>query len=326
MKVNYAKPGSGAVLEDLAGNDLASFGDQNVTNGSTVPRVSIARLHPDASPGIAHAEFRVTRSNTDADNALTVNIEFSQGETYLDAVTQTISIPPGQTSMSQEFPSYYEGNTSGDLTATVASGAGYAPAIPPGNSAVVSMKVPASGKTVTISHQAAAYTVTEGGTLNAAATFTTGSGVARPRQSIQINFDHGQDTAGTLDYQSNTDPLTVAPDDWVAASGRFTASKRFSFLTRQDSEYEGDERFKVLLAQDSLSGHTFFDPVCPPGTADGRTCFAIATIVDDETLQATGAAVSSSPAGGYYVAANNIQFTVTFNGNVTVTGIPRVRL
>ena len=66
VKVSYEKPGTGAVIEDANGNDAAGFTDRAVTNNSAVPRVSIEAVHADASPGIAHAEFRVTRSNTSA--------------------------------------------------------------------------------------------------------------------------------------------------------------------------------------------------------------------------------------------------------------------
>ena len=47
--VSYAKPGTGAVIEDANGNDAADFTDRAVTNNSTVPRVSIEAIHSDAS-------------------------------------------------------------------------------------------------------------------------------------------------------------------------------------------------------------------------------------------------------------------------------------
>ena len=148
-----------------------------VTNRSIVPRVRIDRVLADASPGIAHAEFRVTRSNTDASNVLTVNLSFTQGETYLESSSGTIEIPSGSTGETGKFPSYYTGNTGGRPHGHGREPAtGYAPAIAPANAAIVQMKVPASGRTLTISHAQAVYTVTEGGRLEATATFTTGSG------------------------------------------------------------------------------------------------------------------------------------------------------
>ena len=48
VTVAYTKPGSGAVIEDLAGNDAATFPARAVTNDSLAPRVTIAAVYPDA--------------------------------------------------------------------------------------------------------------------------------------------------------------------------------------------------------------------------------------------------------------------------------------
>ena len=84
VKVSYAGPGTGAAVEDLNGNDAGAFTDRAVTNGSAVPRVSIEAVHADATPWFANPEFKVTRSNTDADDALVVNIAITQAVDYLD--------------------------------------------------------------------------------------------------------------------------------------------------------------------------------------------------------------------------------------------------
>ena len=157
VKVSYARPATGAAIEDRNGNDAAAFTDRAVTNNSAIPRVSIAAVHTDATPGIAHAELRVTRPDQNTSSALVVNIEFTQAAAYLDSTTQTITIPAGDTSAKKEFPSYYTGNTSGDLTATVLEGDGYLQPVAPGNSATVDMKLPASGRTIMISHKRGSY-------------------------------------------------------------------------------------------------------------------------------------------------------------------------
>ena len=61
VTVTYTKPASG-VIEDAAGNDAGPLTDEAVTNNSQVPRVTIAAVHPDATPGIANPVFRVIRS------------------------------------------------------------------------------------------------------------------------------------------------------------------------------------------------------------------------------------------------------------------------
>ena len=328
VKVTYAKPGSGAVIEDANGNDAAELhGPADGERSACVVRVSIERVYADASPGIAHAEFRVTRSYTSG-NALAVNIEITQDATYLTSTTDTITIPGGQTTMTKEYPSYYEGNTSGDLTATVAEGTGYVPAVAPNNAATVDMKVPGSGRTLTIAHQQGAYSVTEGGSWSVTVTFSAGVGVAQPRQDVQaaLNAESGTAMSGFgNDFATYGSVVTVAASDWTAAGGAFTATKTITDVTYQDDKYEGSEQFNMLLHRSNQATvPAFFAPTCPPGMLDGTDCVATITITDDDTLKVTDVEVRSSPTGGYYdVLLENIDFKATLNGEVNVTGQPR---
>ena len=326
VKVTYEKPGTGAVIEDANGNDAASFTDQPVENFSGVPRVSIEAVHADASPGIAHAEFRVTSSSSTT-HALAVNIEITQDDTYLTSTTDTIAIPGGQTTMTKEFPSYYEGNTSGDLTATVVGASGYAPAIAPNNAATVEMKAPSSGRTLTIAHQQGNYSVTEGGPWSATVTFSTGVGVAEPRQDVQASLSTQSGTAISgqgNDFRTYSVEVTVTASDWTAASGAFTATKTITNVTYQDDEYEGSEQFNMRLHRSNPSTvPAFFAPTCPPGMLDGTACVATVTITaDDDTLKVTDVEVTSTPTGNYYDPGEAIDFSATPNGEVNVTGTP----
>ena len=147
VTVAYMKPGSGAVIEDAAGNDAATFGDRAVTNNSLVPRVTVAAVHPDATPGLANPVFRVTRSNM-AGAALEVDLAVTQAAEYLDATTQTITIPANATTAAMTFPSsLFDSHVSGDLTLTVAGGEDHLPGVT-GNAATVAMKLPATGAIV----------------------------------------------------------------------------------------------------------------------------------------------------------------------------------
>ena len=322
--VSYAKPGTGAVIEDTNGNDAADFTNRPASNNSAVPRVSIARVHADASPGIAHAEFTVTRSNISA-SALTVNISITQADTYLASTTDTITIPVGQTTATKEYQSYYEGNTSGDLTATVSEGTGYVPAVTPNNAATVRMKVPTSGRTLTISHQQGNYLVTEGdGTVSIGATLTTGDASAEPRETVSLLIDT---TDGTAKSGNPSDFVQVAgqimnvqPGNWTASGTAYTATSSALILIENDDEYEGSEQFNVIIGPDST--HAIFNLVCPPGTQASRGCLATVTITDDETLEVSDVEVTSTPTGGYYDLPGNIDFTATLNGKVNVTGSP----
>ena len=302
-----------------------------MTNRSIVPRVSIVSVHADASPGIAHAEFRVTRSNTDSSNALTVNLLFTQGESYLESTSATIEISAGDTEGMGKFPSYYTGNTGGSLTATVASGTGYTPAIAPANAATVQMKVPASGRTLTISHAQSDYTVTEGEVLTVQVNFTTGTGVAQPREDVPFAVDFMADSATAPDdYPEIPQAIgshTITPGDWSASGTAYTELWSGMVTIVDDTKYEGSEDFTFGLAQ--LAGtQTFFYPTCSPGTQSqgGRFCDVPVTITDNDTLGVTGVEVTSTPTGGYYNSGEAITFEATFNGSVTVdttNGTPR---
>ena len=327
VKVSYTKPGSGAVIEDVLGNDLATFPDRAVTNNSTVPRVSIAAVHADASPLFAHAEFTVTRSNTGTD-PLDVELAVTQTDTYLGSTTQTITILAGDTMATGLFPSVYAGNTSGDLTATVALSQSYATALAPGNAATVRMKLPASGKTVIYSHQQGAYTVTEGdASVPVAFTLRTGEGVARPRQTISLAYSLYADTALRItDYIGYGRAVNIETYNWAADGTAFRATEPEMVEIVDDSRHEGSEQFllDVLLVVDPLVlDPAVFTPTCPPGIAVGDDCQATVTIIDDDTLAVQSVGVSSTPTGGYYGLGDTISFTATFNGAVTATGTPQ---
>ena len=180
--VSYAKPGTGAVIEDANGNDAADFTDRAVTNNSTVPRVSIEAIHADASSLIAHPVFLIRRSNTGTAD-LTVELSLSQDDTYLDPANPTDFIVSGQTEKEVTLPLDYAGNRSGNLTVTVV-GLGrsrYAPAVAPNNAATVQVKAPASGLPLSVRFSQASWTVDEGATVDTTLTFTLAPGLAEPR-------------------------------------------------------------------------------------------------------------------------------------------------
>ncbi len=326
LKVSYRKPGSGAVIEDRAGNELDSILDKEVVNNSLVPRVGIYTQHVDATPGIADATFRVERSNT-SDSDLEVIVNFSQTDTYLGYDTATYTIPANNTLSYRRLPSYYTGNTSGTLTATVLGQDGLVPAVGGRNSADVDMKVPAYGRTLAISIEQGTYTVTEGNNLTLAATFTTGANVARPRETLEavLNTSDITATGGPPggDFETvDRRVLQVLPQDWTASGTAFIATKTATFVINDDNEYEGSEQFYVELKRDEALPQ-FFNPVCPQPAEGGRVCWATITIEDDDTLEVSGVSVSSTASGGYYGPNDQITFAMGFNGAVAVTGTPQ---
>ena len=314
VTVAYMKPGSGAVIEDAAGNDAGPLTDEAVTNNSLVPRVTVAAVHPDATPGIANPVFRVIRSNTAAAD-LVVALTVTQAAEYLDATTQTITIPANATTAEKTFRStLFDSNVSGNLTATVAGGDDHLPGVTD-NAATVAMKLPATGAIVAPEYRDR-WEVVEGDTLNFMLTLTTAAGVARPRAAELVYVVRTEvytdgvtdvDTAELdIDFTSISENVSFPVADWTG-SGPYTQTVTVPVVTLQDTDYEGAEQFSVIVR------HSLGNPLFIPS---GRV---LVTLTDDETLMVTGISLTSTPtSGAYYLAGETISVTAAFNGAVTV--------
>ena len=354
VKVTYDKPSSGDVIEDASLNDAPGFMDQSVTNNSAIPRVSIMALFPDASPVIADPEFKFTRSNTGT-GALEVALEMSQTGNHM---SPTLSLPDIAANATEFEAVGYLGvlkfdrtlinnvpfintiNTDGMVTLTVVGGDDHLPALAPNDSATIEIKLPTSGPTIQLAFAQNSYTIDEGiGQLDLGAVFTLGPGVAAPRYGGSLSM-----AALTADIKDpNTqEPLTdesakinvdyihisknvpVSVGDWTPTTGGGYTYTRNLFVTiKEDDEHERDEKFEIYF--DSTPG---IDSIFHPD----RTRRTV-TILDNDPLGVvdttdTMMRVTSIPLFGspiiYYKATDSIEFTVPFNGNVTVTGMPQL--
>ena len=288
------------------------------------PTVSIAAVYPKATMRVANPEFRVTISAAQT-SAVTVNLSITQAANYLTSTTQSIEIPANETSATKKFAGFYGGTTSGDLTATVVAGTGYVPASSPANAATVEV----GSARLSYFWAEAAYSVTEGDSLDVVVTVSTGADVPKPRERFKVHSiltqvltgEGDMATQGALntgaggDYTHTSESSDFfAPADWTADGAVFTATKTHTIATTEDSAYEGNERFKILLAH-----------VAGAIGSKGSPGETIVTIVDDEALKVTGVAVTSTPSSGStYGAGETLSFTATFNGPVTVTGTPQL--
>ena len=293
VKVTYSKPGMGAVIEDANGNDAAGFTDQEVTNNSTVPRVSIEAVYTDATPGIAPPTYRVTRSLAGS-APLTVNITVTQADNYIDAGTyftpgnSPLRIAANQATVDREVNTEYTGNTSGNLTFTVAGGDDHLPALAPKDSASVQIKVPTSGPPARVS-QPRAYSVKEGDVLNAALIATTGAGVAEPRASFTVAIYTEAGTATiNVDYDHISRNVAFPVSGWTATGdGAYTQTPPAPIQIPDDDEHEADETFTIVLQN-------------TPGVSQAITINytpVTVTITDDDALDVTGG-VGDLDAGG----------------------------
>ena len=311
VKVTYAKPSSNAI-KDANNNDAPAFNNQAVTNNSLVPRVLIAAVRTEATPGISEAEFLVQRSNFST-SPLTVQISFQQDAEYLSSTSGTITIPANDNKATDTFPSTYSGNVSGDLTATVAGGDDHLPVLTSQASDTVEMKLPPSGPVLSITVDD--VTVSEGETAQLMVRFLTGENVVKPRIEGQVNAATSAGTAArNVDFAPFSGLVSVVVGDWARNSNqRYEAAVPVPVETVEDDEHEAAEQFQLILSP-ATGQPALFD------TNDTATV----TINDDDPLKVTEIAVTSTPgSGSHYGVAEMIKFSVTFNGEVRVTGTPQ---
>ena len=321
VKVSYEKPTSGAVIEDVLGNDLETFPDQDVTNNSTIPRVSVEAVYPDASSLIALPVLRVTRSNTGTDNLL-VTLDVTETDDYVDLVQEEITIETGDTTSEKTRTLDYPGNTNGNLTYTLAPSQDYAPAISPGNAATVQIKTPGSGVPITVRHAQASWTVDEGDSVNAMVTFTLAPGLAAPRDNLRIFLNAEGEGADPLDDytdfpEEGAEPYVDAePGDWQPApGGGMTQTSAITTVeTIQDTDVEANEVLYLDFRQDNTD-EALDIPLTETDVPNNRTTVSI---LDDDPLALTTVEVSSTPTGAYYGINDTIEFTATFNTYMTL--------
>ena len=272
-------------------------------------------------------------SNTGAD-ALEVALEMSQTGNHMSSTLFLPEIDAGNESAEEQIIGFVTNinaiNTNGMMTFTVIGGDDHLPALAPNNSATIEIKLPAMGPTIRVEFQEDAYTIDEGiGNLVLEVVSIIAPGVAAPRHggdtSLQvavltevISGPGTEEDSATInvDYKHisvNTTPINV--NDWTCIQDEgctHTANVNVPIL--EDDKHERDEKFRYYL--DSTPG--------VPSSYHLDSTRHIITILDNDPLVVTDVTVSSTPTGGYYDADDSIEFTVPFNGSVTVTGTPQL--
>ena len=212
----------------------------------------------------------------------------------------------------------------------MAAGTGYVPAATPANAATVAVVSP--GTILSFYWAEAAYSVAEGDVAEVVVTLRTAADVPKPRESFNVSQiltaaltgEPDMATQGALvtgaggDYAhtSETGGGFYAPSDWTADGAVFTATRTHTIPTTEDSAYEGNERFKIVLSRAAGAVGSIGSP--------GET---IVTIVDDETLKVTGVAVTSTPSSGStYGAGETLSFTATFKRSGDGDGHAAIRI
>ena len=341
VKVTYDKPSSGDVIEDASLKDAPEFMDETVTNGSVIPRVRIEALFPDASPVIADPEFKFTRSNTGT-GALEVALEMSQTENHMSSTLRLPEIAANGTEVSDtgfgvlQFVSNINTiNTDGMVTLTVVGGDDHLPALAPNDSATIEIKLPTSGPTIQAAFAQNSYTIDESiGELDLSPVFTLGPSVAAPRYTgnvaVAVLTAEFKDPVTMLrteesaeinvDYVHISINSSVRMGDWTPTiDGGYTYTANALVTIDDDDEHERDEKFQY---------HFDSTPGVPSALQIDKTKRTV-TILDNDPLGVVDTTdsmmrVTSTSTNGYYDATDIIEFTVPFNGNVTVTGMPQL--
>ena len=321
VTMTYRAPESNPVRDQAGNNAEALTESQKV---KSVPTVSVGAVYPKVAPGLGDVEFRVTVSQAPASD-LAVMLSFEQADEYLAETTATITIPAGRTSATRTFGIANDYTlASGALTATIAGvGDGYALAPAPGNAATVQVVV--VNPPFIVKWDKNAYTVTEGGVVEATVTLRTAAGVPKPRNDYHVALISLSDSAEAGDdYPDVSLTLAVPPADWKADGAGFAASVPVSVATVNDSDVEADERFYLAVA--SSIGQLPLGLECPAELRNvgGATSCSTAVTIEDDEFGVTGVTVTSMPqkASDTYGARENIEFAVAFNRPVTVTGAP----
>ena len=151
------------------------------------PTVSIAAVHTDVLMRVANPEFRVTISAAQT-SAVMVNLSIAQAASYLTSTTQSIEIPANQTSATKKFSSFYSGATCRR----------HLPAPPPANAATVTVLAPGNAAILSYQLAEAAYSVTEGDSLDGRgnAAHRRGRAQAAGEHVCQRDSDRGADGRG----------------------------------------------------------------------------------------------------------------------------------
>ena len=312
VTMTYNAPASNPV-RDKAGNKAEALTESQKVK--SVPTVSVGAVYPKVAPGLGDAEFRVTVSQAPASD-LAVTLSFEQADEYLPETTATITIPAGRTSAGRTFGIADDYTlASGALTATIASvGDGYATAPAPGNAATVQVVV--VNPPFIVKWDEDAYTVTEGGVVEATVTLRTAAGVPKPRNDYHVALISVGDSAEAGDdYTDVSLALAVQPGDWKADGAGFAASVPVSAATVNDSVVEADERFYLAVA--TSIGQLPLGLECPAELRNvgGATGCSTAVTIEDDDFGVTGVTVTSMPqkASDTYGARENIEFAVAFN-------------
>ena len=294
--------------------------------------------------------FTVTRNGT-AEGEIGGLVTLTQDENFVSSVSLTsFTIAANETSTDVKlFRSLFDGDAtqSGDLTATIEAGDGYAVGTP--GSATVRMVV--ADPAVTVRAERAAYRFAEGvGEATIAVVASTAPGVPPPGDTFPILVFSDRTSSTAIvgdDYEELETDVVFGPDDFTATGGVWEARKDVSLTIVDDDVTEADETVELRLGRDS----DFAPQRIRPRNADGSACADDVCTVPVTIASNDGPAVErivispvppeasvdhgpvyrmedflALPEGAVHGQGATLTFTLTLDTEVTVTGSPELVL
>ena len=249
--------------------------------------VTIEARHPTALQGIDDIVFFVTRSVVN-DTELEVPVTLSPGIIHQDRLSQTVTIPAGETRAPLEVHTRtLDPNAmTGEVTATITDGDGYDVGDP--SSATIRLHV---GETlVTVRLSAASYALDEdvGTTTDQIKLIVqTAPGVPIPVSRISVSISSVAVTATSPDdYAAVSEQLGLprSTADWAFASGgdAFVAEVPVPLTIVDDDEFEDDETLELKLERVADTPATVALVTANPGSPCDGDCESQVTINDNE--------------------------------------------
>ena len=284
-------------------------GNGTTADGTATPAATVTVTVAAAAGAYGHeldqVEYTLTRTGATA-GTLTVNVTMTQEQSYLRTahLSQEVAFSAGATTAVLSFRSFQfqpgGAPPSGNLTATVATGTGYAVGTPASAATRMVVLDPA----VKVRLERASYRFEEGaGGAEVVLVARTEPGLPRPNRTFQVSLLSQARTASSgRDFTSLSEQVDILAADFVAVGNVWEARKSVAVVIADDESDESDETFDVYLsAGTALPARAHVvraDGTACPSTLGGSACAATATIVDDDGTPAAVRNLSFMPADG----------------------------
>ena len=247
--------------------------------------------------GLDDIVFNLTLAEA-ADRAIRVNVRLTQDQPFLNAgsLLQQAEFPANATAAELRIPASRQNPRpaqGGSLAATLVLGAGYHIGTP----AAAPVRMAASTPALIARLSQTSYTFDEGASGAEAridVVMETQPGLPPPNRSHAVTVStEGGTASADADYVPVNATLTFAPEDYVAAEGRWVARESVE-LALVDDDHESDELLTVTLSRDA-SRSDLVQVRNPNRTRCDGPCRARVTITDNDVVGVSFLDVDGNP-------------------------------